>query len=89
MRKRSRINRHLNLIERLVAGLLWSMPYGKGTIIATGLNVIPPTNPGPATADQRGSAGGAGGGGGAGETEHPEMAWVLDRLLRYALSLTK
>ena len=89
MRKRSRINRHLNLIERLVVGLLWSMPYGKGTIIATGLNVIPPTNPAPATADQRDSAGGAGGAGGAGETEHPEMAWMLDRLLRYALSLTK
>ena len=42
--------------------LLWSMPLGngKGTIIATGLNLL---------------------------GNHPEQAWVLDRLLRFAGSL--
>lgn len=46
--------------------LLWSVPLGKGHVVATGLKLL-----------------------GANESAaaHPEQAWVLDRLLRYAASL--
>ena len=48
--------------------LLWSVPIGKGHIIATGLKLLSETK---------------------GTPPHPEQAWVLDRLLRYAGSLIK
>ena len=47
--------------------LLWSMPLGKGHVIATGLKLLQ-TSP-------------------VAKAPHPEQAWVLDRLLRYAASL--
>jgi len=49
--------------------LLFTVPLGKGHLIATGLNVldISPSN--------------------ATSHDHPEKAWVLDRLLRFGSSL--
>ena len=49
--------------------LLFTVPLGKGHLIATGLNVldISPSN--------------------ATSHDHPEKAWVLDRLLRLGSSL--